>query len=61
VAVKPGDRIQEGQTLIMLEAMKMLTRIISKVNGEVSQVKIKASDKVNEGDLLLLINVENTQ
>jgi pyruvate carboxylase len=61
MTVKPGDHVQEGQTLIVLEAMKMLTRIVSRVNGEVSQVKIKASDKVNEGDLLLLINVENTQ
>jgi pyruvate carboxylase len=61
VVVKPDNYVHENQTLIVLEAMKMLTHIVSKVSGRISQVKVKPGDKVEEGDLLLLISIENTQ
>lgn len=61
VVVKPGDHVKEGQTLLVLEAMKMLTRVVSRVTGKVSEVKVKNGDKVNEGDLLLLISADEKQ
>ncbi|MBS4172412.1 acetyl-CoA carboxylase biotin carboxyl carrier protein subunit [Bacillus sp. FJAT-49736] len=55
ILVNNGDEVSEGQTIIMLESMKMEIPIEAEVSGKVSEVKINIGDFVNEGDILLTI------
>jgi pyruvate carboxylase len=54
VAVKPGDKVEKGQKLFALEAMKMETTLSSEVQGRVAEVLVTAGSRVEAGDLLLL-------
>lgn len=53
IAVKPGDKIELGQVVMVLEAMKMENEISSTVEGLVRSIPVKAGESVNAGDLLL--------
>ncbi len=53
VAVKPGDKVEKGQKLFALEAMKMETTLSSDVQGRVAEVLVTAGSRVEAGDLLL--------
>ncbi|KUJ79161.1 oxaloacetate decarboxylase subunit alpha [Microbulbifer flavimaris] len=55
VLVKPGDEITEGQTIVVLEAMKMETAVSAPRSGTVSTVAVKEGDSVAVGDALLTI------
>ena len=49
---RDGDDIQEDDTVIVLEAMKMETTIKTPLNGVIKNVFVKNGDKVNVGDPL---------
>lgn len=53
VHVSPGQAVQEGDVVVILEAMKMETEIRSPHAGTVSQVNIKVGDAVSVGDVLI--------
>lgn len=53
VSVKPGDKVVEGQELLVMEAMKMQNIIKSEVEGEVEAVFIKAGDSVAVDEILI--------
>ncbi|NNC96479.1 MAG: acetyl-CoA carboxylase biotin carboxylase subunit [Gammaproteobacteria bacterium] len=55
VSVNVGDQVEVGQTLAILEAMKMEHRIIAEVAGEVSSVIAVAGNQVSAGSLLMEI------
>ena len=55
VKVKPGDWVEEGMTLMLLEAMKMEHAITAPGAGNVSAVTVAAGDQVQEGRELLQI------
>ena len=55
VLVKPGQLVQEGDLVIILEAMKMETEIRAFKAGTVSGVNVKVGDAVSVGDSLLTI------
>lgn len=55
VLVKPGDQVEEGQSIVILEAMKMETAISAPRSGSVTGVSIKEGDSVAVGDALLTI------
>ncbi|SDK30488.1 sodium-extruding oxaloacetate decarboxylase subunit alpha [Microbulbifer yueqingensis] len=55
VLVKPGDQVTEGQTIVVLEAMKMETAVSAPRAGTVSEVTVKEGDAVAVGDALLSI------
>ena len=55
VAVNVGDSVNENETLVVLEAMKMETPVASPANGEVASVEIEQGDVVEAGQLLLTI------
>ncbi|HKJ94369.1 MAG TPA: dihydrolipoyl dehydrogenase [Gammaproteobacteria bacterium] len=58
VLVQPGDRIEEEQSLITLESDKASMEVPSPTAGTVKEVKVKVGDKVSEGDVILLAEVE---
>jgi acetyl/propionyl-CoA carboxylase alpha subunit len=53
VAVAPGDRVQPRQTLVVLEAMKMETPVVSPYEAVVSAVHVQEGDRVAGGALLV--------
>lgn len=52
--VNPGDEVNEGQTVIVLESMKMEIPMDSTFSGKVIEVKVEVGDFVNEGDTLVV-------
>jgi propionyl-CoA carboxylase alpha chain len=53
VAVALGDTVEEGQVLIVLEAMKMEHRIAAPVAGVVVRVGVEEGEMVDEGQVLV--------
>jgi biotin carboxyl carrier protein len=51
--VRPGETIQPGDLLFVLEAMKMETEITAPVGGKVAEVKVKVGDSVKSGQVVL--------
>jgi len=58
VMVKPGERIRQDQSLVMVESDKASMEIPSSHAGIVKELKVKLGDKVSEGTLLLLLEEE---
>lgn len=56
VLCSEGGSVKQGDPLIVLEAMKMETKVISPYEGTVAAVLVKQGDKVNNGDTLVLIS-----
>jgi len=55
VHVRPGDRVEPGAPLVVLEAMKMENEFRATAGGTVSQVTVTAGQAVNAGDLLVVV------
>ena len=55
VVVHEGDPIGEGDTLVLLESMKMEIPVLAEVAGTVREVRVVPGDVVQEGDLLLVL------
>ena len=55
IKVKVGDRVTTGQTLLVLEAMKMENNIDANKSGVVKSIVKRAGDSVMEGDVLITI------
>ncbi|MDG2334530.1 MAG: biotin carboxylase N-terminal domain-containing protein [Myxococcota bacterium] len=56
--VQAGDRVSAGQTLVVLEAMKMEHPMSAMEDGVVSEVRIALGDQVESGTLLLVVEPE---
>ena len=54
VGVQPGDRVEEGQELCVLDAMKMHNLIRAPRAGVISVVHVSPGQQVQHGDLLLV-------
>ena len=56
VTVKEGDAVKSGQTVCIMEAMKMQNNIVSTSDGVVASVAVKEGDSVLEGQELVTVN-----
>ncbi len=56
VLVEVGDTVEAGQTVCVLEAMKMENAIAAEKAGTVSEVRVAAGDSVGAGDVLVVID-----
>lgn len=54
VSVKPGDRVAQGQELLVLEAMKMKNVIRATAPGQVVKVNVLEKQSVQHGDVLIV-------
>ena len=54
--VKEGDSVKKGETLLIMEAMKMENNILAEFDGVVKTVKIKEGDVVLQNDVLIELN-----
>jgi methylmalonyl-CoA carboxyltransferase small subunit len=53
VAAQPGQTLQVGDVLLVLEAMKMETQVTAHVSGKVAAINVKAGDSVQSGQILV--------
>ena len=50
-----GDSVDVGDTLLILESMKMEIPVVAEVDGEIAEVAVKTGDVVQEGDVLVIL------
>jgi biotin carboxyl carrier protein len=55
VTVAPGDAVAVGDTVCLLESMKMEIPVVAEEAGTVVEVKVVAGDVVSEGDVLVVL------
>lgn len=53
--VKVGDKVTKGQTLCIIEAMKLMNEIESEYDGEIAEILVKNEEAVQYGQLLFRI------
>lgn len=55
VSVSEGDELQEGDRVLILEAMKMENSIVMHSNGKIGKVLVKKGQAVEKGQILVVI------
>jgi acetyl-CoA carboxylase biotin carboxyl carrier protein len=55
IEVKEGDSVQEGDTVVILESMKMEMPVEAPSGGRVKEIKTKEGAPVEEGAVLLVL------
>lgn len=55
IKVAVGDKVKNGQTLLVLEAMKMENDITAEQDGTITSIAVKKGDSVMEGTVLVTI------
>ena len=53
--VKEGDSVTEGQTLCIVEAMKLMNEVKSTVAGKIKKILFKDKDSIKKGQTLMII------
>jgi acetyl-CoA carboxylase biotin carboxyl carrier protein len=56
VVAAEGDQVGEGDTLVILESMKMEIPVLAESPGTVTKVHVAQGDVVQEGDLIAVID-----
>ena len=55
ITAKEGEKVDEGQDVVILESMKMEIPIASEAAGTLKELKVNEGDFVNEGDTIAII------
>ena len=55
VVVAEGDSVADGDTLVILESMKMEIPVLAEGDGTVSSLSVAEGDVVQEGDVIAII------
>jgi acetyl-CoA carboxylase biotin carboxyl carrier protein len=56
VTVAPGEKVAAGDTVVLLESMKMEIPVLVEAPGTVRAIKVAPGDVVQEGDVLVEIS-----
>lgn len=56
IDVAEGDRVEAGDTVVLLESMKMEIPMLAERGGTVSAVKVTVGDVVQDGDVLVVLD-----
>jgi biotin carboxyl carrier protein len=56
--INPGDRVEDDEEILIIEAMKMETPIFVPCDGTVREIRVKEGDEVAENDVLVIIDEE---
>lgn len=55
VSVAEGDNVRDGDSLVLLESMKMEIPVLTEGDGTVRTVAVRTGDVVQEGDLIAVV------
>ena len=55
VVASAGDTVEDGDTLVILESMKMESPVLAEAAGTVSTLAVSEGEVVQEGDLIAVI------
>jgi biotin carboxyl carrier protein len=55
VVVAEGDQVEDGDTVVILESMKMEIPVLAEDSGTVASLKVAEGDVIQEGDLIAVI------
>jgi len=55
VTASVGQAVAEGDTLVILESMKMEIPVVAESDGVVAQIAVNEGDVVQEGDLIAVV------
>ena len=55
IEVAPGDNVDEGDTVLILESMKMEMPVEAEDAGVVKEIKVEEGESVSEGDVLVVL------
>ncbi|MDQ4104062.1 MAG: biotin/lipoyl-binding carrier protein [Actinomycetota bacterium] len=55
IVVAEGDTVSDGDTLVILESMKMEIPVLSEVEGTVAKLAVSEGDVVQQGDLIAVV------
>ena len=55
VLASAGDPVAEGDTLVILESMKMEIPVVTESDGVVKQIAVHEGDVIQEGDLIAIV------
>jgi biotin carboxyl carrier protein len=58
VPVEIGSNVTQGQTVVVLEAMKMENDLAAPRAGTIKEIKVSKGQTVNQGDVLVVISGE---
>jgi acetyl-CoA carboxylase biotin carboxyl carrier protein len=56
VKAKPGDKVESGDTLIVIESMKMEIPVITEDSGTVKEILVKVKAPVAEGQVVAVLD-----
>lgn len=57
IIAKPGDAVAEGDTIALIEAMKMEIPVVSSDTGQVAELRVSEGDVIAENALVAIIEV----
>ncbi len=55
VEVEVGSQVKEGDTVLVLEAMKMENDIMTEIDGTIKEIRVQKGDAVQAGDVLVVL------
>lgn len=55
IVAAPGTQVNEGDTIVILESMKMEIRVKSPHNGKLVEIRVKEGDSILEDDVIAII------
>jgi acetyl-CoA carboxylase biotin carboxyl carrier protein len=55
IEVAPGDNVDEGDTVVILESMKMEMPVEAEDPGTVKEIRVEEGQSVQEGDVLVVL------
>jgi biotin carboxyl carrier protein len=55
ILVTPGQQVKRGESLMILEAMKMQNLLKAATDGTVKKISVKKGDKVAKGSVLIVL------
>ena len=54
--VSPGDRVSEGQTVCIIEAMKVMNELLAETSGRITEILVENSEPVEFGQVVMYVD-----
>jgi acetyl-CoA carboxylase biotin carboxyl carrier protein len=61
VVAQTGDTVQPGDTLVILESMKMEIPVLAEVTGTLTEIAVSEGDVITEGDTIAVITTSSVK